>query len=589
MQQVSDAVNTSLSLSGLPLDTEYRSDTHDLIRDFYLPCLERSSLYFRAVGYFTSQGLSVAAQGITALINGDGRMRLVASPLFDADDLEAIEKGYIARGDALERSLLRQIEATADSIASDRLGYLSWLIAEGRLEVRIAVPQDDNGNPCRGIYHEKLGVFSDDHGDSVAFTGSPNETAGGLVDNFESTDVFCSWREPQRVEKKLANFERLWNNETPRLSVTAFPDAARQQLLRYRPKSRPVSEASPWLSRTPVVPDLPPELWEHQVEAIRAWERHGRRGLLSMATGSGKTRTALAAAERRPNLGLLVIAVPRAALVEQWSDELQDHTSFPRPILVYESAARWQESLFHRLRHARKSTEDSPVIVTGTLHSLSGKRFESVLRDSGFTGKALLIADEVHNAGAPTYRAVLRDSFGWRLGLSATPARHFDEEGTNFIAEYFGSTVYTYDMKRALEDGRLCPYRYYVIPAHLNDDEYNEYLRLTQQIIQLRSSQSEELSYRTDNRLDGDGKDVERLLFQRARILKKCNSKLNTLENALDAHPFQRGLIYCADNDQLNDVTAVLRRREEIHLTYTAPTSNAESSCAVNGLPKTVN
>ena len=78
------------TLADLPLETEYRSNCHDLVRDFYRPCLQRSTRYRRAVGYFTSRGLSVAAQGITALIHGGGRMLLVASPLFDADDLEAI-------------------------------------------------------------------------------------------------------------------------------------------------------------------------------------------------------------------------------------------------------------------------------------------------------------------------------------------------------------------------------------------------------------------------------------------------------------------------------------------------------------------
>lgn len=206
----------------------------------------------RAVGYFTSRGLSVAAQGITALISGNGRMQLVASPLFDSDDLDAIENGYFARDDVITRSLLRQIESTPDSVVANRLGYLAWLIAEERLDVRIAVPQDDNGKQCEGIYHEKIGLFSDICGNTVAFTGSPNETAGGLVHNFESTEVFCSWRDAEgRVTKKIENFRRLWDNETSRLVVRPFPEAAREQLLRYRPKPR-IIDADPHHRGTPV-------------------------------------------------------------------------------------------------------------------------------------------------------------------------------------------------------------------------------------------------------------------------------------------------------------------------------------------------
>ena len=134
----------------MPLETEYRSDSHDLVHDFYVPCLERSTRYRRAVGYFTSRGLSVAAQGITALIQGGGRMLLVASPLFDADDLEAIQQGDLARDDLVVRSLLRQIESTPDSIVKDRVGYLAWLIAEDRLEIRIAIPQHERWGRAPG-------------------------------------------------------------------------------------------------------------------------------------------------------------------------------------------------------------------------------------------------------------------------------------------------------------------------------------------------------------------------------------------------------------------------------------------------------
>ena len=142
-------LTTNSILADLPLETEYRSDSHDLVHDFYLPCLERSTLYRRAVGYFTSRGFSVAAQGLTALIQSGGRLLLVASPLFAADDLEAIQEGYLAREDLVLRALLRQIESTPDSIVKDRLGYLAWLVADDRLEIRIAIPHAESflGSP----------------------------------------------------------------------------------------------------------------------------------------------------------------------------------------------------------------------------------------------------------------------------------------------------------------------------------------------------------------------------------------------------------------------------------------------------------
>jgi len=580
-----EALNAVGGLAGLQLKPEYRSDFDDLVRDFYTPCLERSTLYRRAVGYFTSQGLSAAAQGLSALIARGGRMLLVASPLFSPDDLEAIRRGYSARENLVVKALLRQIEAASEAIVRDRLGYLAWLIAEERLEIRIAIPLDEKGMPRQGIYHEKMGIFSDEFGNAVAFAGSPNETAGGLVDNFEATDVFWSWDDPHgRVERKSRNFDRLWQNRTGGLSVIQFPDAVRQQLLKYRTKNRPTAEAI-HRDSSEATPAMPPSLWKHQAEAIRAWENNDRRGLISMATGSGKTFTALVAAERCPELRLLVIAVPRSALVDQWAREASQHTRFPKPVLVHENATNWQEPLFNRLRGARWQPNSEPVFVIGTLHSLSGSRFSSVLSDAEISGHALLIADEVHNVGAPTYRRILRDQFLWRLGLSATPARYFDEEGTQFIRDYFGPTVYVYDLRRALRDGHLCPYRYFVYGAHLSDDEYAEYVDLTKRIMQLRGTVvSEELTLQTQNIVDSDSEEIKQLLFRRARILKKCHSKLQALERALNDHPLNRALVYCADNEQLDDVTRMLRQKQILHLTYTAKTQAEARRAALQSL-----
>lgn len=585
MVHVPHAVNTNSLLMDLDLQTEYRSDSNDLVRDFYLPCLQRSDLYRRAVGYFTSRGLSAAAQGISALVDSDGQMLLVASPLFDPDDLEAIQQGYSARDDLVIKALLRQIESTPDSLVHDRLGFLAWLIAEERLEVRIAIPIDEHGIPRRAIYHEKLGIFSDRSGYSVAFTGSPNETAGGLVDNFETIDVFWSWDDPHgRVERKAANFDRLWKNDTTGLSVIDFPGAVRHQLLKYQPKDLPIQEPITWSPPTRVMPTLPANLWEHQVEAINAWENNSRTGLVSMATGSGKTLTALVAAQRCPNLQLVVIAVPRSGLVEQWEAAAAKHTEFPKPVLAYEKAARWQEPLFNRLRAARRRS-NGPVIVVGTMHSLSSVRFQSVLTDAGVPAHSLLIVDEVHNVGAPTFRQVLQDDFDWRLGLSATPARYFDEEGTQVILDYFGPTVYVYDLRRALSEGHLCPYHYFVYPAHLTNDEYAEYAAITQRITQLRGSLVPPgLTFQTNNSVDSDSEQIKQLLFRRAHVLKKCAAKLRALETALAEYQMKRGIIYCADNDQVADVTAMLRQKHILHLTYEAVTPLDSRRAALGSL-----
>ena len=231
-----------MSLKDLRLAYEYRSDSTNIVDSFYIPCFSESVEYWRAVGFFTSQGLALAAKGLAAFMAGAGRMHLVASPWLEPDDIEAFEKGYEARDDILERAILRQFGQElldgAPAVIRHRLGCLAWLIADERLDIKVACPTHNLLGSGPGIYHEKIGIFFDAEENLVAFTGSPNETIGGLVSNFESLDVYVSWDDPHgRVERKRANFERLWTNLTSGLTVIDFPAAAKRRLLHFRPSS----------------------------------------------------------------------------------------------------------------------------------------------------------------------------------------------------------------------------------------------------------------------------------------------------------------------------------------------------------------
>lgn len=588
-----------MSLRELKLECEYRTDASRIIEEFYVPCLAQSNRYWRAVGYFTSQGLVAAARGLSVFVRGSGAMRLVASPFLDPEDVEAIEKGYAARLDLVERAILRQLARTpSTALEQHRLSCLAWLVAEERLEIMLALPK---GRSHSALYHEKIGLFIDEADDTVAFTGSPNETIGGLISNFESIDVYCSWDDTHgRTLRKRANFERLWANQTPNLEVISFPEAAKQMLLRHRPTLPP--EADPemlhslagespqqeWIGRRSTLHSVASlvELWPHQREAIAAWESNKRRGILAMATGSGKTLTALSAVEKCVDAKLVVIAVPRANLVEQWRDEMREHTALPEPILVFDSTARWQDRLFDSLRARRAEGWKRPVVVVGTLASLSGRAFESVLEDAGWPHPLLLVADEMHNAGAPVYRRVLRDEYDWRMGLSATPARHFDEPGTDLLLSYFDGVVYEYGLGQALADGFLSPYRYYVYAAELEMSEYTLYGELSDRIVRLRHSLESSISREGIAEWHGDSDEVQQLLFRRARILKKCTSKTAVVRTTLQEHPPKRTLIYCGDNEQLQDVSRILTQLQVLHTTYVAQTPSDVRRRALEALER---
>lgn len=566
-----------MSLKHLDIQDEYRSDRCDLIRDFYIPCLENSTIYSRAVGFFSSTSMSAAAKGLTALIRSGGRMQLIASPYLSEEDAEAIEQGLKARETAIAQSLLHELDQEFEQVVHDRLSCLAWLLSRGVLEIKLAVPKKIRQ---QGLYHEKLGIFADADENFITFMGSANESSRALIDNFECIDVYWSW-EPvlqRRVLKKVENFQRLWDNQTDNLDVLDFPEAAKQSLLRLCPKQPPDWEPGlkydsdhPHVSnhpnepegeygREPKPPDksdpVPPtvlkvELRPRQVDALEAWKAADYQGILAMATGSGKTITGLACAADLEDLELVIIAAPTNEIVQQWVSELQSRTSFNHPILALGKAEQWMESLFRKLRllhHHQLPPERLPVVVVGSYGELSKLPAQQLIDDAGgLPPHSLLIADEAHAAGATTYQRLLRDDFKYRLGLSATPIRQHDEERTEVVLNFFGGVIYEFTLEDAIAAGILCEYEYYVYPTELTEEEYAEFKDLSAQIGRLLNSNQDDATER-----------AEFLAIRRANILKSAASKLSVLEKIVKHHPLSRGMIYCADIEQATEASRLL-------------------------------
>ncbi len=542
-------------LRELPLRIGYRSDTGSIIDDFYVPCLSVSKQYRRAVGYFTSGGLSVAARGIAQFIRGDGRMYLVASPFFSPEDIEVIRRGYAARGDIITKALIRQLDLVSSSVEEDRLGCLAWLIAEKRLEIKIAIPSasKDSG----GIYHEKVGVFTDATGESVAFIGSPNETVGGLVSNFESMDVFCSWDDPHgRVPIKIEQFEHLWRNETKHLEVIPFPEAARQSLLRFRPTQKPSRdpEEEEAVPRTITIPFPEPRLYipdglvlrDYQLHAVEAFCGKGYRGFFEMATGTGKTVAALAGLVEYSKIhrGFAVaILCPFSHLVEQWAKEAI-RFGF-RPVVCHSDAPGWEDVLANQLTELNLESRKF-VCAIATHASGSLERFRKLF--STVNAPRILLADEVHHLGAAKLREALEDFYEARLGLSATPTRWFDEEGTRFLLDYFGDKLIEVTLADAIRLGYLVKYYYKPHIVELDDDEYESYLIITQRIAHLLSA----------GKTAEDDELLAKHLRDRANILNQARQKLVALQGLLESkYELRHALFYCAPH-QIDDVVSLL-------------------------------
>ena len=561
-------------LPDLPLRLSYRTGRDDLVRDFFVPCLESSVMYRRAAGYFSSAGLALAARGVASLASRGGEMRLVVSPCLEPDDVKALQAASDHPAEALRAITARSLADIEDALIKERLNALAWLAAAGLLEIKLALRLNRNGGFSRGIFHEKAGIFTDSIGSHVAFSGSSNETAGGLVENFESIKVFSSWKDPEgRVQEEIDNFEALWNNSTPGLYVIEFSEAGKDLLERYRDLDRPPAGLSMDEVREPALQTEfhPPrgfDLRPYQADAIRAWSKAGGKGIFAMATGAGKTLTALTLASKvaEKNRPLVLIVVcPFINLCRQWIREMAAFGL--SPIACFEGRDRWQTELEEGYQRLALGLSQVHALVATNATFLS-EAFQARILPRVASGAVhhLLIADEVHNLGAERGRKALPDEIAMRLGLSATPERHYDPVGTSAMLTYFGGIIYEYPLSQAIAEGRLCRYRYYPIPVELTDDEADSY---------------EEISSKLARFFHGGGEDEEaeqaamRLLMKRARLLAGADNKLEALDKVIAslADSPRKAIFYCGDGrttdaiteDEVRQIQAVARMLGEKH------------------------
>jgi ERCC4-related helicase len=234
----------------------YTPEDGDLVAGLYVPLLSCAERYDRLTGYFSATALALAARGIEGLALNNGAMRLIVGCTLGPEEVAAIEKGEALRT-AVGRRLTALPLDPGDDTARQGLEILAWLVEQGRLEVKVAVPCDGNRKPLLGtaIFHEKAGIVEDKTGQKLAFTGSLNETAAGWTANFESLHIFTSWSDPARVALEEEHFAKLWADKARRAIVVDVPQAARDDLLRFLPNSGDLPAALKAAAATQKEPD----------------------------------------------------------------------------------------------------------------------------------------------------------------------------------------------------------------------------------------------------------------------------------------------------------------------------------------------
>lgn len=542
-----------------PKSRRYRSGTEWEPAGFFSDGLLEASRFDLMLGFFSSTAINVLADGFAAFIANGGQMRMVVNDILSVEDWNAF---HAAEDDS---ALLPYFDLTdiqqLKSILSERgvhfFECLSWMIRNNRIEMKIVVPQSGIG-----IAHTKCGLFSDDT-NRVAFEGSCNFSRTALLQNNESLSVFCSWDgelDNYRAACIAEDFEKTFSGEDQsvkylkvdeikaqiadtfekkellqllsdekRIIEEGLPDTVKRAL--EKAKRRVLKALKSHASISIVDESLngitqphfpyPNGPRDYQKEAFENWKKNGQKGLFAMATGTGKTLTALNCLleiYNRNGYYKALILVPTITLVEQWEKECQKF-SFHNIVKVCSKYNNWKSSIANltALELSTDNSNDISYIIICT--------YSSYARPSVFMslnkfpkGKLLFVADEAHNMGSGEIIKRMTDiAYLRRIGLSATPERQFDEEGNKRLMQFFGCVdgyTFEYPMGKAIQDGALCKYYYYPHIVRLTEKEMAEYYDLSMSIVRL-------MGYSDD-----DSRELlKKLLLKRKRIIHKAENK----------------------------------------------------------------
>lgn len=534
----------------LKLKTSYRSDNDNIYCDFLEKCLKISKIYDRAVGYFTSDSLSLVLEGIEQLIKNNGKMRIVTSPMLSEKDIKALKQ--VNDIDIINFKIEDEIKKFYLTKSSDITKLFSWLISKEILEIKIAYQKN-----LTGIYHEKFGIFKDFNENYIAFSGSVNETIGGISKNFESIDIYASfWGQTdiERIEGKKKDFENLWNNKTNKIEVIELSEAIKNDILAKVPSDEEIEKIIKKIEKNSKNRCLKRPEWlnirEYQEIALKSWIENKYQGILEMATGSGKTITALNIMYEisKTKKIFFIIVCPQTYLVNQWYEELLEFGI--KGIICSSENKVWKDEL--NLKKDALNYELSNVgVAIVTNKTLQNKSFLRAIKR--LKKSIMIIVDECHNIGSQSFKEFLEKEellkIKMRLGLSATPERQGDEKGNKIIENYLGKVIFKFSLEEAIHGNFLTNYKYYPRLIVLKEEEEKEYIELSKKIAALSYIKDTE-DMITEKK---SGSMLEMLLFKRARILNLTSNKIDKLLEDLDERSFNNLIYVGAGKNKIED------------------------------------
>lgn len=592
------------------IDRDYKTGSEDEPLQFYLNGLANSNEFNLLLGYFSSSAINLLSVGFATFISKGGKMKMVINHLLSSRDKESIEKANQEEiNKVFDLTDVVFLERVLDEYDTHFFECLTYLISEKRIELKVIKPK--NG---KGIAHYKSGVFSDGQ-NSVGYKASCNFTLYGLSENLEQLEAFLSWengRSNKLIKKQLKLIDDYFTEKDE--DVEYLPGSEIEVVLKDRFGKKDINEllvqeeqllkkkqsliSNPKLEKTiatlfndieiirrsPIFPyEEGPR--KYQISAYNKWVENNYKGIFAMATGTGKTITALNCLlneYKKNKIYRAIITVPTTALLEQWKKEC---TKFNfKNIITVSSKENWDRNIAF-FNTASKLINTSYIIIV-TYASLSTQKFQSYFKQ--LPEDTIIIADETHNLGSQSLLRILPKIHLKKLiGLSATPNRKFDTIGNKAIQEFFDDKppyIVSYSMEDALKIGWLCRYTYHPHIVKLTVQEMQDYRDLSIKLLKMGLIDSSTGAFRSTP-------EIEMLLLKRKRIIHKATNKLDVFKNILRNEFDKRKnlkytLVYVPEGVEANynETDCSVETDDEIRLIdeYTKAVSKTDESVMVN-------
>jgi len=516
---------------------------YDLIEELYLPCLKWADRFDRGVGFFTTGWITYNVTGLSNFASRGGKMRLITSPILSNEDTDAIINSEGNNGEAfkrLEAALIDNVRVLEAEMKADVSNAFSWMIYDGIIDLRFAIPCEKLED---GDFHDKFGIFYKGE-DRISFSGSINDSKHGYQ-NYESIKVFKTWAGTgEYVESDINRFEKIWNSKDKNLRIFTVPTAVKERIFQLRTSNRPYKKHDSASNR-----------WVHQDMAVEKFIEK-EHGILAMATGTGKTVTAIKIINRlfdESKIRRVVITMYGNDLLDQWSKQIRESFKNKQIHYHYGSHKRMNDFIMH--------PDEAILLVSRDSNNLT-KLLNLLDKAPGnYKDDTLFIFDEVHGAGSQSFVENLTEklsSYKYRLGLSATPEREYDDVGNEFLLNEIGEIIFEFNLEDAIKKGILCEFNYIPLPYELTEAEKHK----KKKIIAAFNAKKE----------SGEPYDEKEMFTQLSLINKTAINKIEEFEVLISKRPelLDKCIIFVQTMEYGKQLQEVLIKYTDKYHTYYA-------------------